>query len=180
MKLKHYLTPLVVLIATFATASHETYSHPEYGFSAVFPARTSVVKDASDEHMVTFTYDDEPTWKELQVTVYPNLDYVKVPDVKTWLEKFMNGMNASDVKMEAGGITWSKDDSGHLRATATFMMTGSYKDGRAFRIHATQRFIAVPETGYLYQLSFLIHPEDETTPSDTNSSDFLNNFKLLK
>ena len=180
MKLKTFLIPLVLLIATVASASHRTYSYPEYGFSAVFPIRTSVEKDASDPDVVTFTHDDGTAM--LTVTVY-GFDYAKalakVPDVKTLLERLMNANVSSDVVMDPGGISWSKDEAGHLRATASFVFTGTRKDGTTFRLHATHRLIAVPETQRFFELSFVISPADEAGPSDTSPSDFFGNFKLL-
>jgi hypothetical protein len=179
--MKRYAILLLLLMTSvLAFASHRTVSHPEYGFSAQFPMREAIETDTTNG-VVTFSYDDYPTWHRLQVMVYPGVDYAKIiakhGDIKTFMTASMTE-NDSDTKMDASGISWSKDDAGHLQATATYTITGKHKDGTPMTTRWTQRMIAVPETGYMYQLNMYVDAADEAAPFDNR--DFFDNFKLVK
>ena len=165
---------LVTLVPVLAYASHRTISHPEYGFSAQWPARNDVMKETNG-NVTIFSYEDYPTWRMLEIVVYDiGVDELaKKGDIKTFIGHLMEGNADADTKMDVSGLAWDKDDAGHLRVTATFTITG--KEGTA---RWTERLIAVPETGRIYQLDMKVESKNAAEPFD--NSDFFDNFKLIK
>jgi|SRR5208282_2039348 len=178
MRLKS-LVPLVLLLSTFALASHRTYSVPEHGFNIVVPARNDVKVDV-DGSQTTYTYEEGPEdvdgmkWQMDMVNVTEGIDYAQVKDVQKMLEDIWAHLVAGKNFGPIGPLHYSKDVDGNEVATFEASMR-TVTDGKKIETHFTMRLVAVVKTSRFYQISVLRNFDEKI-----NDFDFIDSFKLVK